>query len=186
MIKNLIFALLSASLIFSTLVEFLSPSQKGAEVVEIVEPTLEDDIMEAGNFYDQLNMDNVENWEDIEKQSENDEFQIWLPKIIDILKNSDIGFVIFYFLIFLTLFLQLLYFLGNSEISFLAVDFNLQAPPMLGVGGTIYALVNSDISGSTSIVQTLTAILLGAGLTTLLGIFVFIINHFLTRYIKTK
>jgi|GEM_PF-6981325 len=56
---------------------------------------------------------------------------------------------------------------------------------MLGVGGTIYALVNVNLNDSASIVVVLSAVLIGAGLTTLLGIFIYIINHSLTRYIKT-
>ena len=56
---------------------------------------------------------------------------------------------------------------------------------MLGVGGTIYALVNVNLNDSASIVAVLSAVLIGAGLTTLLGIFIYIINHSLTRYIET-
>ena len=121
------------------------------------------------------------------KYQNNDEVQEitkYPLKIIRVFATSDIGFIVFYFFIWLTLFLQFFYkFIGKAH--FLQVDLNLQAPPMLGVGGTIYALVNSNITMESSIVQELTAILLGAGLTTLLGIAVFIINHYLSRYIKT-
>lgn len=174
-------ALFLSVLVFSFLVEILSPERevKINKSIEINqdEQIIDDELSNIGNRY------NVENPNKISDENINSD--IWLPKIVDILKNSDYGFIFFYFLIFSTLFLQIFYYFSNSEISYLAVDFNLQAPPMLGVGGTIYALVNSDISGSTSIIETLTAILLGAGLTTLLGIFVFVINHFLSRYIKT-
>ncbi len=107
------------------------------------------------------------------------------PKIVNILATSDIGFNLFYFGIFLTFWLQLFYAFRDEIANFVAVDLNLQAPPMLGVGGTIYALVNVNLNDSASIVVVLSAVLIGAGLTTLLGIFIYIINHSLTRYIKT-
>ena len=109
-----------------------------------------------------------------------------LPKIVNIVETAGIGFNLFYFFIFLTLWLQLFYAMSKNPVDFVAVDLNVQAPPMLGVGGTIYALVNVNLSASVSIIETLSAVLIGAGLTTLLGIFIYIVNHTLTRWIVTK
>ncbi|EJF06105.1 hypothetical protein ThvES_00018240 [Thiovulum sp. ES] len=184
MLKALYFvaSLFLAIFIFVGLVEILSPPPKVTEIVEETpaeEPAISDDLYSMADRY------NV-------KYEKAPEPEIVEPPFWETLKSyhifteSKFGFLVFYFLIFVTLVSQIFYTFTNSRIAFEAVDLNLQAPPMLGVGGTIYALVNANISGSVSIVQELSAILMGAGLTTLLGIFVFIINHYLTRFITTK
>jgi hypothetical protein len=164
-------AFLFSAFVFASLVEIFAPAPPEKPKVEKSE---DEKLLEMASFYDP----------EIVIESENLEDEFWKPKIIEIIEKSDIGFLLFYFLIFLTLLLQSSYLILGKAVDFLAIDLNLQAPPMLGVGGTIYALVNTQINSSTSIVETLSAVLIGAGLTTLLGIFIFIINHFLSRFIK--
>jgi hypothetical protein len=180
---QLFVSLLLSIFVIVTLVELLAPPIKvetfSDEVIE-EEPLIDDELSAIGSFYGVENPDQKLEIEESQKI-----FTISDLKTSHILKDSKIGFLLFYISIFITLVLQIFY-TTLEKVSFIAIDFNLQAPPMLGVGGTIYALVNADIQGSASIVQELSAVLTGAGLTTLLGIFVFIINHFLSRYITVK
>jgi hypothetical protein len=177
-------AFLFSIITFTFLVELIAPSSSKEEIEEIVEEEPEKDLIQELSIKYGVEQPNEIVEEEIEEKVE--EKAIWLPKIVGIFQNADIGFILFYIMLFTTLFLQSTFFFRKQVVPFLAVDFNLQAPPMLGVGGTIYALVNTQITESTSIIETLSAVLLGAGLTTLLGIFIFVINHFLSRYIQTK
>jgi hypothetical protein len=185
-----IVALFSSLIIFTILVELIAPSSSKEEIKavkqieKIPEKTIDEELNDLEEFFGIKEV--VEKVEEpkVETKVEELKSEIWLPKIINIFQNSNIGFLFFYLALFITLFLQIYYLLAQTPISFVAVDFNLQAPPMLGVGGTIYALVNTQIGDDA--IKTLTTVLLGAGLTTLLGVSIFVINHYLSRYIKTK